>query len=94
MTLPILPTTMVGSFSMPGWLERLKTDNRSRLDEEGGREKKRTRQVRMPHQSFTRWKSSSPFGESGKSISSSTTASLLFSCLLEKSLSRTHLRIA
>jgi 5-methyltetrahydropteroyltriglutamate--homocysteine methyltransferase len=26
MTLPILPTTMVGSFSMPGWLERLKTD--------------------------------------------------------------------
>jgi 5-methyltetrahydropteroyltriglutamate--homocysteine methyltransferase len=26
MTLPLLPTTMVGSFSMPGWLERLKTD--------------------------------------------------------------------
>ena len=26
MTLPILPTTMVGSYSMPGWLERLKTD--------------------------------------------------------------------
>jgi 5-methyltetrahydropteroyltriglutamate--homocysteine methyltransferase len=26
MTLPFLPTTMVGSYSMPGWLERLKTD--------------------------------------------------------------------
>lgn len=26
MTLPILPTTMVGSYSMPSWLERLKTD--------------------------------------------------------------------
>jgi 5-methyltetrahydropteroyltriglutamate--homocysteine methyltransferase len=26
MTLPILPTAMVGSYSMPGWLERLKTD--------------------------------------------------------------------
>src|ERR1700682_6282569 len=26
MTLPILPTTVVGSYSMPGWLERLKTD--------------------------------------------------------------------
>ena len=26
MNLPILPTTMVGSYSMPGWLERLKTD--------------------------------------------------------------------
>jgi 5-methyltetrahydropteroyltriglutamate--homocysteine methyltransferase len=26
MKLPILPTTMVGSYSMPGWLERLKTD--------------------------------------------------------------------
>ena len=26
MTFPILPTTMVGSYSMPGWLERLKTD--------------------------------------------------------------------
>jgi 5-methyltetrahydropteroyltriglutamate--homocysteine methyltransferase len=26
MTLPILPTTMVGSYSMPGWLERLKTE--------------------------------------------------------------------
>lgn len=26
MTLPILPTMMVGSYSMPGWLERLKTD--------------------------------------------------------------------
>ena len=25
MTLPILPTTVVGSYSMPGWLERLKT---------------------------------------------------------------------
>jgi 5-methyltetrahydropteroyltriglutamate--homocysteine methyltransferase len=26
MRLPILPTMMVGSYSMPGWLERLKTD--------------------------------------------------------------------
>ncbi len=26
MTLPILPTTMVGSYSMPSWLERLKTE--------------------------------------------------------------------
>jgi 5-methyltetrahydropteroyltriglutamate--homocysteine methyltransferase len=26
MTLPILPTMMVGSYAMPGWLERLKTD--------------------------------------------------------------------
>ena len=26
MKLPILPTTMVGSYSMPGWLERLKTE--------------------------------------------------------------------
>jgi 5-methyltetrahydropteroyltriglutamate--homocysteine methyltransferase len=26
MNLPILPTTMVGSYSMPGWLERLKTE--------------------------------------------------------------------
>lgn len=26
MKLPILPTMMVGSYSMPGWLERLKTD--------------------------------------------------------------------
>jgi 5-methyltetrahydropteroyltriglutamate--homocysteine methyltransferase len=26
MTLPILPTTVVGSYSMPGWLERLKTE--------------------------------------------------------------------
>jgi 5-methyltetrahydropteroyltriglutamate--homocysteine methyltransferase len=26
MKLPILPTTVVGSYSMPGWLERLKTD--------------------------------------------------------------------
>jgi 5-methyltetrahydropteroyltriglutamate--homocysteine methyltransferase len=26
MTLPILPTTIVGSYAMPGWLERLKTD--------------------------------------------------------------------
>jgi 5-methyltetrahydropteroyltriglutamate--homocysteine methyltransferase len=30
MTLPILPTTMVGSYSMPGWLERLKTEYFSR----------------------------------------------------------------
>jgi 5-methyltetrahydropteroyltriglutamate--homocysteine methyltransferase len=39
MTLPILPTTMVGSYSMPGWLERLKTEyfarriSRNDLDE-------------------------------------------------------------
>jgi 5-methyltetrahydropteroyltriglutamate--homocysteine methyltransferase len=26
MTLPILPTSMIGSYAMPGWLERLKTD--------------------------------------------------------------------
>ncbi len=26
MTLPILPSTVVGSYSMPGWLERLKTE--------------------------------------------------------------------
>ena len=26
MSLPLLPTSMVGSYSMPGWLERLKTD--------------------------------------------------------------------
>src|SRR5215469_3880225 len=26
MTLPVLPTSMVGSYAMPGWLERLKTD--------------------------------------------------------------------
>jgi 5-methyltetrahydropteroyltriglutamate--homocysteine methyltransferase len=26
MSLPILPTTVVGSYSMPGWLERLKTE--------------------------------------------------------------------
>jgi 5-methyltetrahydropteroyltriglutamate--homocysteine methyltransferase len=26
MKVPILPTTMVGSYSMPGWLERLKTE--------------------------------------------------------------------
>jgi 5-methyltetrahydropteroyltriglutamate--homocysteine methyltransferase len=30
MTLPILPTTVVGSYSMPGWLERLKTDYHAR----------------------------------------------------------------
>ncbi len=30
MTLPILPTTVVGSYSMPEWLERLKTDYHSR----------------------------------------------------------------
>jgi len=30
MTLPILPTTVVGSCSMPGWLERLKTDYHAR----------------------------------------------------------------
>jgi 5-methyltetrahydropteroyltriglutamate--homocysteine methyltransferase len=39
MTLPILPTTVVGSYSMPGWLERLKTEyfarriSRQELDE-------------------------------------------------------------
>jgi 5-methyltetrahydropteroyltriglutamate--homocysteine methyltransferase len=39
MTLPILPTTVVGSYSMPGWLERLKTEyflrriSRHELDE-------------------------------------------------------------
>ncbi|KAH9042960.1 hypothetical protein EDB83DRAFT_2408522 [Lactarius deliciosus] len=44
------------------------------------------RQVRMPHQSLTRCKSRSPFGESGTSISSS-----LFSC---NSFSRMHLRVA
>jgi len=39
MKLPVLPTTMVGSYSMPGWLERLKTDyfarriSRSDLDD-------------------------------------------------------------
>ena len=26
MTLPILPTAIVGSYAMPGWLERLKTE--------------------------------------------------------------------
>ena len=26
MGLTLLPTTVVGSYSMPGWLERLKTD--------------------------------------------------------------------
>ena len=26
MTLPLLPTSIVGSYAMPGWLERLKTD--------------------------------------------------------------------
>jgi 5-methyltetrahydropteroyltriglutamate--homocysteine methyltransferase len=26
MTLPLLPTTIVGSYAMPGWLERLKTE--------------------------------------------------------------------
>src|SRR5579862_7100266 len=30
MTLPILPTAIVGSYSMPGWLERLKTEYFSR----------------------------------------------------------------
>ena len=30
MTLPILPTTVVGSYSMPGWLERLKTEYHAR----------------------------------------------------------------
>ncbi|PYS54312.1 MAG: methionine synthase [Acidobacteria bacterium] len=39
MNLPILPTTVVGSYSMPGWLERLKTEyfarriSRHELDE-------------------------------------------------------------
>jgi 5-methyltetrahydropteroyltriglutamate--homocysteine methyltransferase len=39
MKLPILPTTMVGSYSMPGWIERLKTEyfarriSRAELDE-------------------------------------------------------------
>jgi 5-methyltetrahydropteroyltriglutamate--homocysteine methyltransferase len=39
MNLPILPTTVVGSYSMPGWLERLKTEffarriSRQELDE-------------------------------------------------------------
>src|ERR1700694_3524525 len=39
MALPILPTTMVGSYAMPGWLERLKTEyfarriSRHELDE-------------------------------------------------------------
>jgi 5-methyltetrahydropteroyltriglutamate--homocysteine methyltransferase len=39
MSLPILPTTVVGSYSMPGWLERLKTEyfarriSRQELDE-------------------------------------------------------------
>jgi len=39
MSLPILPTTVVGSYSMPGWLERLKTEffarriSRHELDE-------------------------------------------------------------
>ena len=26
MTLPIFPTAIVGSYTMPGWLERLKTE--------------------------------------------------------------------
>ena len=30
MTLPILPTALVGSYAMPGWLERLKTEYFSR----------------------------------------------------------------
>jgi len=30
MNLPILPTTVVGSYSVPGWLERLKTDYHAR----------------------------------------------------------------
>lgn len=30
MTLPILPTSVVGSYSMPGWLERLKTEYHAR----------------------------------------------------------------
>ena len=39
MSLPMLPTTVVGSYSMPGWLERLKTEyfarriSRQELDE-------------------------------------------------------------
>ena len=39
MSLPTLPTTVVGSYSMPGWLERLKTEyfarriSRQELDE-------------------------------------------------------------
>src|SRR5205809_337770 len=39
MNLPVLPTTVVGSYSMPGWLERLKTEffarriSRHELDE-------------------------------------------------------------
>jgi 5-methyltetrahydropteroyltriglutamate--homocysteine methyltransferase len=39
MSLPFLPTSVVGSYSMPGWLERLKTDyvlrrvSRQELDE-------------------------------------------------------------
>ena len=39
MSLPIIPTTVVGSYSMPGWLERLKTEyfarriSRQELDE-------------------------------------------------------------
>src|ERR1700680_3131859 len=39
MSLPLLPTTVVGSYSMPGWLERLKTEyfarriSRQELDE-------------------------------------------------------------
>src|SRR3990172_7050395 len=39
MSLPILPTTVVGSYTMPGWLERLKTEffarriSRQELDE-------------------------------------------------------------
>src|SRR6266513_310110 len=39
MTLPLLPTSMVGSYAMPGWLERLKTEyfarriSRHELDE-------------------------------------------------------------
>ena len=26
MSLPLLPTSVVGSYSMPGWLERVKND--------------------------------------------------------------------
>src|SRR5450756_704841 len=39
MALPILPTTMIGSYAMPSWLERLKTEyfarriSRQELDE-------------------------------------------------------------
>ena len=39
MSLPVIPTTVVGSYSMPGWLERLKTEyfarriSRHELDE-------------------------------------------------------------